>query len=64
MVVSGGPRIGDLEAGLVAGAIGAGPSVVVGGLACLVGTGVVATRVKQLRAYVAPSAVEPSDEPA
>jgi len=54
MVVSGGPRIGDLEAGLVAGAIGAGPSVVVGGLACLVGTGVVATRVKQLRAYVAP----------
>ena len=64
MVVSGGPRIGDLEAGLVAGAIGAGPSVVVGGLACLVGTGVVATRVKQLRAYVAPSAVQPSDEPA
>jgi MFS family permease len=54
MVVSGGPRIGDLEAGLVAGAIGAGPSVVVGGLACLVGTGAVATRVKQLRAYVAP----------
>ena len=63
MVVSGGPRIGDLEAGLVAGAIGAGPSVVVGGLACLVGTGVVATRVKQLRAYVAPSAVQPPDEP-
>jgi len=64
MVVSGGPRIGDLEAGLVAGAIGAGPSVVVGGVACLVGTGVVATRVKQLRAYVAPSAVQPPDEPA
>jgi MFS family permease len=64
MVVSGGPRIGDLEAGLVAGAIGAGPSVVVGGLACLVGTGVVATRVKQLRAHVAPSAVQSLDEPA
>jgi MFS family permease len=64
MVVSGGPRIGDLEAGLVAGAIGAGPSVVVGGLACLVGTGVVATRVKQLTAYVAPSAVQSPDEPA
>ena len=59
MVVSGGPRIGDLEAGLVAGAIGAGPSVVVGGLACLVGTGVVATRVKQLRAYVAPVPLPP-----
>jgi len=64
MVVSGGPRIGDLEAGLVAGAIGAGPSVVVGGLACLIGTGVVATRVKQLRAYVAPSAVQPPDRQA
>jgi MFS family permease len=61
MVVSGGPRIGDLEAGLVAGAIGAGPSVVVGGLACLVGTGVVATRVKQLRAYVAPSSERAAD---
>ena len=63
MVVSGGPRIGDLEAGLVAGAIGAGPSVVVGGLACLVGTGVVATRVKQLRAYVAPASERLPDRP-
>jgi len=63
MVVSGGPRLGDLEAGLVAGAIGAGPSVVVGGLACLVGTGVVATRVKQLRAYVAPSSERAPSRP-
>jgi hypothetical protein len=64
MVVSGGPRIGDLEAGLVAGAIGAGPSVVVGGLACLVGTGVVATRVKQLRDYVAPASGRDPDRAA
>ena len=59
MVVSGGPRLGDLEAGLVAGAIGAGPSVVVGGLACLIGTGVVAARFGQLRSYDAPRRAEP-----
>src|SRR5680860_402699 len=39
MVVAGGPRLGDVEAGLVAGAIGPGPSIVVGGAACLIGTG-------------------------
>ena len=55
MVVSGGPRLGDVEAGLLAGAIGAGSSVVVGGVACLVGTAAVAARFKQMRAYVPPS---------
>jgi MFS family permease len=54
MVVTGGPRLGDVEAGLVAGAIGSGPSIVVGGAACLVGTGVVAWRFKELRSYVSP----------
>ena len=54
MVVAGGPRLGDVEAGLVAGAIGPGPSIVVGGAACLIGTGVVAVRFKELRAYVSP----------
>jgi MFS-type transporter involved in bile tolerance (Atg22 family) len=38
MVVTGGPRLGDLEAGLVAGAVGAPASIVIGGLACLMGT--------------------------
>lgn len=56
MVVTGGPRLGDVEAGLVAGAIGPGPSVVVGGLACLVGTGVVAARFRELRDYLSPQA--------
>lgn len=56
MVVTGGPRLGDVEAGLVAGAIGPGPSVVVGGVACLVGTGVVAARFKELREYISPQA--------
>jgi MFS family permease len=55
MVVAGGPRLGDVEAGLVAGAVGPAPSVVVGGLACLFGTGFVAVRFKELRGYVSPN---------
>ena len=51
MVVTGGPRLGDVEAGLVAGAVGAPASVVVGGLACLVGAGVVAAGFPSLRRY-------------
>jgi MFS family permease len=55
-VVTGGPRLGDVEAGVVAAAIGAQGSVITGGLACLIGAGVVARRWPQLLAYVAPSA--------
>ena len=51
MVVTGGPRIGDIEAGLAAGLIGAGPSVVVGGLACLAGTALVSWTIPALRRY-------------
>jgi len=36
-VVTGGPRIGDLEAGAVAAAFGNTVSVVSGGLACIAG---------------------------
>jgi hypothetical protein len=57
MVVSGGPRLGDLEAGLVAGAFGAPASVIIGGVACLLGTGIVAKAFPALRAY----RTEPSD---
>ena len=53
MVVTGGPRLGDVEAGLVAGVVGPAPSIVVGGLACLVGTGAVAAWFPSLRNYVA-----------
>lgn len=49
MVVTGGPRLGDVEAGLVAGVVGPAPSIVVGGLACLVGTGAVAAWFPSLR---------------
>jgi hypothetical protein len=51
MVVTGGPRLGDLEAGLVAGVVGAPASVVIGGAACLVGTAVVARAIPALDRY-------------
>lgn len=38
MVVTGGPRLGDVEAGFAAALVGAPLSVVVGGAVCLVAT--------------------------
>jgi MFS family permease len=59
LVVTGGPRLGDFESGGVAALVApfftAGGaaifSVVTGGLACLVGTGIVALRYPELRRY-------------
>jgi MFS family permease len=51
MVVTGGPRLGDVEAGLAAGVFGAPGSVVFGGLACIAGTGVLLWRVPALNRY-------------
>jgi MFS family permease len=51
MVVAGGPRLGDVEAGVVAELVGAGPSVVIGGLASLVGTAAVAAGSRTLRVH-------------
>jgi MFS family permease len=56
MVVTGGPRLGDFEAGLVAGAFGAAASVILGGLACVVGTGILSAVVPAFRRYHAPTA--------
>lgn len=53
MIVTGGPRIGDVEAGLVAGIAGAPASIVIGGVACLLGTGVVAALFPSLRNHEA-----------
>jgi hypothetical protein len=55
MVVAGGPRVGDVEAGLVAQWIGPASSVVVGGIACLVGTLIVGACSAPLRRYRAPN---------
>jgi hypothetical protein len=45
LVVAGGPRLGDLEGGLVATAFTPTISVVSGGLLCLAGVAVVAATV-------------------
>jgi predicted MFS family arabinose efflux permease len=49
LVVTGGPRLGDVEAGLVAGLVSPTFSVVSGGIACVVGAGLVALAYPQLR---------------
>jgi MFS family permease len=65
MVVTGGPRLGDAEAGLVAGATGAPASVVIGGVACLAGTAIIAAAFPSLRTYAdrALAGHEPSRAP-
>jgi MFS family permease len=51
LVVTGGPRLGDFEAGVVAAWFTPTISVVSGGLACIVGAGVVALVYPELRRY-------------
>ncbi len=51
LVVTGGPRLGDFEAGLVAAWFTPTISVVTGGLACILGSGVVAIVYPELRRY-------------
>jgi MFS family permease len=51
LVVTGGPRLGDLEAGLVAQWFSPTVSIVSGGLLCIVGAGAVAVGYPQLRRY-------------
>jgi len=51
LVVTGGPRVGDLESGAVAGAAGPRFSVVSGGLLCLAGVAVIAIAFPELVHY-------------
>jgi hypothetical protein len=51
LVVAGGPKLGDLEAGLVASAFTPTVSVVTGGVACIVGALVCAAAYPELRRY-------------
>jgi MFS family permease len=51
LVVTGGPRLGDIESGSVAGAAGVRFSVVSGGLLCMLGVVVIALAFPALRAY-------------
>jgi hypothetical protein len=50
-VVTGGPRIGDFEAGAVANAFGLATSVVSGGLACIAGVVLLAGRYPSFAGY-------------
>jgi MFS family permease len=61
-VVQGGPRLGDLEAGVVAEAFGVTFSVVSGGLACVAGAGLLAWLLPDFRRQVAGS-LEPERPP-
>jgi len=51
-VVTGGPRLGDVEAGAVAAAAGAPVSVVSGGIASMLGVGLLARLMPRFTAYV------------
>jgi MFS family permease len=56
LVVTSGPRLGDIEAATVAAVIGPQLSVVSGGVLCVVGVGVVARLFPELGAHVARTA--------
>ncbi len=51
LVVTGGPRLGDLEAGVVASVFSPFASVVSGGLLCIAGTAMLAMLVPSFRRY-------------
>jgi MFS family permease len=51
LVVTSGPRLGDLESGIAASLMGATAAVVTGGLACVVGVGAVVAAFPALAAF-------------
>ena len=57
-VVTGGPRLGDLEAGVVASATNAQVSVVSGGLACIAGVALLARVRPELGDWRAPDTLD------
>ncbi len=61
LVVSGGPRLGDIESGTVAGAAGVRFSVVSGGLACLVAAAAIVLAFPALARYDTADWIEPTE---
>jgi len=59
VVVAGGPRVGDFEAGLVAAVFTPTVSVVSGGLICIAGVVALAAAVPEFARYEAPRSEEP-----
>lgn len=64
LVVTSGPRVGDIEAAAVASVIGAQASVVSGGLLCLVGLAGVVRLFPELRRHVLGAALDGPSEAA
>ena len=62
-VVTGGPRVGDLEAGAVAAAFGDTTSIVSGGLACIAGALILARLLPGFRRQQTQGAPDPSGAP-
>jgi hypothetical protein len=61
LVVAGGPRVGDIESGSVAGLTSAAFSVVSGGVACVIGVGAVVLAFPALAAYGRGEGVEDAE---
>jgi hypothetical protein len=51
LVVTSGPRVGDIESGAVASLAGARFSMASGGLACIAGVGIIMLAFPQLAAF-------------
>ena len=64
LVVTSGPRLGDVESGAVAGLTGPRFSVTSGGLACVVGVAVVAWMFPALVRYDAEAAIAEQEQAA
>jgi MFS family permease len=64
LVVTSGPRLGDIESGVVAGLTSAATSVATGGLACIIGVGAVVAAFPDLVAYDGGRAPAPHGTPA
>jgi MFS family permease len=62
LVVTSGPRLGDIEAAAVASVIGAQASVISGGILCVLGVALVARLFPELGRHVHGSAGEPPGE--
>jgi MFS family permease len=62
LVVTGGPRLGDLESGLAASALTAGLAVFTGGLACIAGVGAIVLAFPQLARFDATQAMRAAAE--
>jgi hypothetical protein len=62
LVLNGGPRLGDMTAGITASGWGATASVVVGGLAAFLGVGAYALAAPELRRYTASGGLASTDD--